>query len=158
MTEHDPVNHPAHYTSGPSCECGRVIECIQVAERMSFALGNAVKYLWRAGLKGDELQDLRKASWYVQREIERIEKTHAAVGAFIRSETAYGAAVDDGNLSFQQQLQEIQRTGTGKIYPEHLRPVAVVDNSAVQPEDVERFKAEVARQARFGTNPFRSRS
>lgn len=62
----DTVNHPAHYTAHPSG-----IECIEVTEHMSFNVGNAVKYLWRADLKGDPIEDLRKAAWYVQREIER---------------------------------------------------------------------------------------
>lgn len=69
----DPVNHPSHYTSSPaSCECGRGIECIEITEHMNFCVGNAVKYLWRAGLKGDGIEDLRKAAWYVQREIDRL--------------------------------------------------------------------------------------
>lgn len=62
----DPVNHPAHYTSHPSG-----IEAIQVAEHMSFNLGNAIKYIWRADLKGDAIEDLKKAAWYVNREIEK---------------------------------------------------------------------------------------
>jgi hypothetical protein len=54
---HDPVNHPQHYTEHPSG-----VECIQVTEHMNFCLGNAVKYIWRAGLKGDNaVEDLRKA-------------------------------------------------------------------------------------------------
>lgn len=70
----DPVSHPAHYTSHPSG-----IECIQVTEHMSFCLGNAVKYIWRAGLKaGDGLEDLRKSAWYIQREIQRREVTSVA--------------------------------------------------------------------------------
>jgi len=64
----DPVNHPAHYTSHPSG-----VECIQVTEHMGFNVGNAVKYLWRADLKGNALEDLRKARWYVEREIARRE-------------------------------------------------------------------------------------
>lgn len=63
----DAVNHPKHYTSNPSG-----IECIQVTEHMTFCVGNAVKYLWRAGLKGDALEDLKKAKWYIEREIERL--------------------------------------------------------------------------------------
>jgi hypothetical protein len=62
------VNHPDHYTQHPSG-----VECITVVEHMSFNVGNAVKYLWRAGLKGSKLDDLRKAAWYVNREIERLE-------------------------------------------------------------------------------------
>lgn len=64
----DIINHPPHYTSHPSG-----IECIQVTEHMSFTLGNAVKYIWRADLKNDKLEDLRKARWYLDREISRIE-------------------------------------------------------------------------------------
>lgn len=60
------VDHPAHYMKHPSG-----IECIQITEHMNFCLGNAIKYIWRAGLKGEELEDLRKARWYLDREIER---------------------------------------------------------------------------------------
>lgn len=62
----DRVNHPPHYTSHPSG-----IECIQVTEHMGFNLGNAVKYIWRADLKGDSIEDLRKAKWYIERELLR---------------------------------------------------------------------------------------
>lgn len=64
----DPVNHPSHYTSDPSG-----IECIQISENWSFCLGNALKYLWRNGKKDadTDIQDLQKAIWYIQREIER---------------------------------------------------------------------------------------
>lgn len=69
LVEADPVNHPPHYTSHPSG-----IECIQVTEHMGFNLGNAVKYIWRADLKGKSIEDLKKAAWYIQREIEKREK------------------------------------------------------------------------------------
>lgn len=65
----DNVNHPKHYTSHPSG-----IECIQVTEHMDFCIGNAIKYLWRAGGKNDEVEDLEKAVWYIQRKIELIKK------------------------------------------------------------------------------------
>jgi hypothetical protein len=65
----DNVSHPEHYTSHPSG-----IECIQVAEHMGFNLGNAVKYIWRADLKGRALEDLKKAQWYIAREIQKREK------------------------------------------------------------------------------------
>lgn len=64
----DSVEHPAHYTSHPSG-----VECITVTEAFNFNIGNAVKYLWRAGLKGDAMEDLRKAEWYIRREISRID-------------------------------------------------------------------------------------
>lgn len=67
--KHDPINHPAHYTSHPSG-----IECIQITEHMDFLTGNAMKYLWRAGLKTeDRAEDLQKAAWYIQRAIEKGE-------------------------------------------------------------------------------------
>ncbi len=69
--QHDPVSNPKHYTSGPNCECGRVIECIQVTERLGFCIGNAVKYLWRSDLKGAAIEDLEKSMWYIRREIDR---------------------------------------------------------------------------------------
>lgn len=71
QTENDAVNHPKHYTSDPSG-----IECIQIVRHRNFNIGNAIKYLWRAGLKdgNSDIQDLQKAVWYIQDEIERLEK------------------------------------------------------------------------------------
>jgi len=65
----DPVNHPDHYTQNPSG-----VECIQITEHMNFCVGNAMKYLWRAGLKFDDIEDLKKSAWYINREIERRHK------------------------------------------------------------------------------------
>lgn len=66
----DPVNHPKHYISDPSG-----IECIQITRHRNFNIGNAIKYLWRAGLKdgNSDIQDLQKAVWYIQDEIERLQ-------------------------------------------------------------------------------------
>jgi hypothetical protein len=66
----DMVNHPPHYNSHPSG-----IECIQVTEHMTFNVGNAVKYLWRVDEKDNPFQDLDKAIWYIQREIEKRKKS-----------------------------------------------------------------------------------
>lgn len=67
----DLINHPPHYTSDPSG-----IECIVVTEHRNFCVGNAMKYLWRNGLKDGEsnVKDLKKAIWYIENEIKRIEK------------------------------------------------------------------------------------
>lgn len=65
------VNHPRHYTQHPSG-----VECIQVTEHMNFCLGNAMKYIWRADLKADAIEDLKKAEWYIRREIARREAEH----------------------------------------------------------------------------------
>lgn len=64
----DAIN-PAHYRAHASG-----VECIAIAEHFSFCIGNAIKYLWRAGLKGEAIEDLKKAQWYVTREIERLLK------------------------------------------------------------------------------------
>lgn len=66
----DPVNRPPHYTGHPSG-----IECIQVTEHMGFNLGNATKYIWRCDLKIDAIEDLKKAAWYIDREIQRRNKS-----------------------------------------------------------------------------------
>lgn len=60
------VNHPKHYNTNPSG-----VECITVVEHMSFNVGNAMKYLWRADEKGSAIEDLKKSAWYINREIER---------------------------------------------------------------------------------------
>lgn len=83
----DNVNHPPHYTSDPSG-----VECITITRHRNFNIGNAIKYLWRAGLKGPDpetvlggaismmkaerektIEDLRKARWYIADEIERLD-------------------------------------------------------------------------------------
>ena len=74
----DMVNHPPHYTSDPSG-----VECIQITRHRNFNVGNAIKYLWRAGLKKDEalndttktIEDLRKSIFYIEDEIKRLENT-----------------------------------------------------------------------------------
>ena len=67
---YDKVN-PDHYKSHPSG-----IECISVVEHMTFNVGNAIKYLWRAGVKPDasHIDDLKNAAWYINRELERVSK------------------------------------------------------------------------------------
>jgi len=65
----DPVKHPLHYTSHPSG-----VECLTITEHMGFCLGNAIKYIWRADLKGNAIEDLEKARFYISREIERRSK------------------------------------------------------------------------------------
>lgn len=72
----DNVNHPSHYTSHPSG-----IECIEITRHYCFSIGNAIKYLWRAGLKKDsgmddkkkEIEDLKKALWYINDRIKQLE-------------------------------------------------------------------------------------
>jgi hypothetical protein len=65
MSADENVNHPQHYTAHPSG-----VECVDIAEHLSFNLGNALKYVWRAGKKHPEKtrEDIAKALWYVRRE------------------------------------------------------------------------------------------
>lgn len=63
----DMVNHPPHYKQHPSG-----VECITVTEHFNFNVGNAIKYLWRSDHKNG-LEDLKKAAWYVTREIQKRE-------------------------------------------------------------------------------------
>ena len=65
----DNINNPAHYTSHPSGH-----QAIEFCGEMNFALGNAFKYLYRAGLKGSALEDLKKARWYLRYEMDRRER------------------------------------------------------------------------------------
>lgn len=71
----DMVNHPPHYTQHPSG-----VECIDITRHYCFSIGNAIKYLWRAGLKSDssltntakEIEDLEKAIWYINDRIKEL--------------------------------------------------------------------------------------
>ena len=62
------VNHPPHYTTHPSG-----IEAIELCQHENFCIGNALKYLLRHQKKGEPVQDLRKAIWYIEREIDRLQ-------------------------------------------------------------------------------------
>ena len=67
--KYDPVNHPSHYTEGRKYEPIKVIE----DWKLDYCLGNALKYISRAGRKQDAVEDLKKAVWYIQREITKLE-------------------------------------------------------------------------------------
>lgn len=90
----DKVNHPSHYCYHPSG-----IECIEITEHMNFNLGNAIKYVWRAGSKGNMVEDLSKAIWYLNREIKRLTKlsnekeTHKRRASTARNENSQ--TIDD---------------------------------------------------------------
>ena len=74
----DKVNSPKHYTSHPSG-----VECINITEHYNFCVGNAIKYLWRQGLKEEDgyeavdkqIEDCKKAIWYINRHIESLSKS-----------------------------------------------------------------------------------
>ena len=80
--EHDAVNHPKHYTSHPSG-----VECIEITRHYNFDIGNAIKYLWRAGLKKEqglsdvekEIEDCKKAIWYINDHIKQLKNPEFTV-------------------------------------------------------------------------------
>lgn len=70
---YDSVNKPKHYVNHPSG-----VECIEITEHLNFCVGNAIKYLWRCDSKHESpLEDLKKARWYIDREIKRLESENA---------------------------------------------------------------------------------
>lgn len=94
-SKEDSVNHPSHYTQYEG------MEVIELTERMSFNLGNAVKYIARAGFKNPdtEIEDLRKAIFYIQRESARVFKIQGYGGEYeelvqtLSSQMMYNRAV-----------------------------------------------------------------
>jgi hypothetical protein len=68
IARHDLVNNPAHYTAGGI----ETIDFIE-AKKLNYNIGNVIKYLTRADHKGNKLEDLRKAQWYLTREISMLK-------------------------------------------------------------------------------------
>lgn len=104
----DPVNHPDHYRSHPSG-----VECIQITEHMNFCLGNAIKYIWRCGDKGRPLEDLRKARWYLDREIARRERIE--INRQHMQERKYLDRLNEGEIAdlYRDRLGEIREVWAG---------------------------------------------
>lgn len=95
MSVSNTVDHPRHYNAHPSG-----VECITVAEHFGFNLGNVIKYIWRSEEKGAPIEDLRKAAWYLAREIARRE-----------APSAYGSAAD---RALRENCPRPVATGTGE--------------------------------------------
>jgi hypothetical protein len=91
----DPVNHPSHYHSSYIHEsCGTPIECIDVVRHMGFDEGNAVKYVWRAGKKNDEIEDLEKAIWYLNDRISELKRARQKAEPAEQAETGRKRPMD----------------------------------------------------------------
>ncbi len=130
----DNVNHPAHYESnGP-------FECIELTEQYDFCLGNAIKYVWRHMDKGKPFEDLSKALWYIQREMDRTdcEYSPAPMGAlrklFALSDMDYAHMADFWYALFDGSLidakQEIQ--ARAKELAKESEPRAIPTTRAVR--------------------------
>ena len=120
--EHDPVNHPKHYTSHPSG-----VECITITRHMGFCLGNAVKYLWRAGMKDSAppVEDLKKAIWYIQEEIKLREAStvdaldRLSAGIEAQAEKAGITAADDEPLGSRENPIKEGRVQSAQWFIQH---------------------------------------
>lgn len=100
----DNINHPAHYTQING------LECIDVAEQFGYNRGNAIKYLWRAGVKSKEtkVEDLKKARWYVNREIGGIKDQQKRI--YVASPYTKGDKIENVRASLRAG-DEILRMG-----------------------------------------------
>jgi len=74
LSKADAVNHPKHYTDTPFG-----MEVIEITDKYDFSVGNALKYILRAGKKGDAIEDLEKAIWYLNHKIELMKKNGSSV-------------------------------------------------------------------------------
>lgn len=106
------VDHPRHYNVHPSG-----VECIDIVEHMGFNLGTAIKHLWRADEKGDALLDLRKALWYIERELEkrrRIEPLHVSSSVLERLRKTEARALAELNrrATVEQLMLDAAKAGT----------------------------------------------
>jgi len=90
VSDNDPVNHPSHYTG-----FSNGAEVIDIVENLTYNRGAAVKYLARAGKKAiaDELEDLKKARWYIEREIDRLEPAPEVTDTDLRDSALITAAI-----------------------------------------------------------------
>ena len=130
----DNVNHPAHYeANGP-------FECIELTEQYNFCIGNTIKYVWRHMDKGKPFEDLSKALWYIQREIDRTDCKYspAPMGAlsklFALTDMDYAHMADFWYALFDGSLidakQEIQTRA--KKLAKDSKPRAIPTTRAVR--------------------------
>lgn len=134
LKDNDPVNHPNHYTSHPSG-----IECIQITEHMDFNLGNALKYIWRADLKHDAIEDLNKALFYINRELNR--RQHWTAGEDPNDKQCG----DEG--SYDYQPREPRRFSSEQAYineAEQVEQIRALDDGPVRTMSLEDC-ADIAR-------------
>lgn len=107
------VDHPAHYNSHPSG-----VECIEVVRHMSFNLGSVVKYIWRDGIKHAEvpLQDLEKAAWYLNDEIERRKQGDESVTTQ-QGAASFGIAAEDLSMRVGTNLGSLREGDSSPLGP-----------------------------------------
>jgi len=84
MKKQDMVNHPPHYTQHPSG-----VECKDICKHFNWLRGNVIKYVWRAGLKENEIEDLEKAYFYLREEIAKIKEKNKATQSNVTNKKPY---------------------------------------------------------------------
>lgn len=109
MTKEVPTKHYRKHPSG--------VECIEVSRHMNFNLGNALKYIWRADHKGNQVQDLRKAAWYVLDELYRITGDSYYLNKRAEIE---GYIVSIEPLKGLPETVEVKEDNDGPKCPNHL--------------------------------------
>ena len=109
-------------------------ECILFTERMGFNLGNAFKYVWRAGAKGDAIEDLNKAIWYLERETE----SHFSCSTLIKETVDL---IQDCIEPFFNQLDFSECSEIDKKKEEILFQIAIMGDEFAALEEIKRLKA-----------------
>ena len=147
IMSHDVVNNPSHYAEG------REFETIDVIEDwgLGYHLGNAVKYISRAGRKDDILQDLKKAQWYLTREIENLELERAeAEGILYEYEVQEEFPVDYQDIledaaweEAWKDAEQLNEARTGEVWTKradiyNVRDLGTID-LYVTPEELDRL-------------------
>ena len=117
----DLVNHPAHYAEDGQFSFPKA-ECIMLTRLLDFSVGNAVKYIWRAGFKGSAAEDLRKALWYINDAIKtnRIRDSRTAAVCIART-LAMMLRPAPGNALAERKLTAIRFLCSG--FPENAKVI-----------------------------------
>jgi hypothetical protein len=140
--EPERINHPAHY------QLGGGVEVIDIAERLNFNRGNAVKYLCRAGRKttAETLDDLLKARWYVDREVQRIRNEAAEANRIAEENNAKGAAWHKAWTEAEARNEALAKAGVPlKFSSEDLPPFKAEPSATAEPERTNGNGAEASR-------------
>ena len=129
MKESDNVNHPVHYEAG----CTAKIECIDIARHLNFCRGNAFKYVWRCGKKGDFVQaieDLKKALWYIQYERTHLFSASSGISVALNVFNLIKSEDDDMPMFEKMRLRALRAILHGDgAYNAVVNMIAVLEGS-----------------------------
>lgn len=147
----DPINHPTHYTSHPSG-----VEPITITKHMNFCLGNVIKYVMRADYKGNRLDDLKKAQYYLNLEIEteksKIKFMHMPYSSKEEFKKTW-PDVPDGDINITQYLNMAPKNREEKERREDLLDSLI--NNQPQAEMTMRILREAGEEGERNAKAFR---